>query len=154
RPTTWTPAPSTSSTPSPTLASPRGLEMALERAAGLGGGSSPDSSPRRDIRSPCSRPSHHTRRELNMYAFVSILLIGASPGQPASGPGEADEDIGARLERPAYDPQGTTKAIDFWRKRVERDGGVALGWTELARACLARHHQTGSLDDAVQAECA
>src|SRR5262245_42389935 len=89
-----------------------------------------------------------------MSAFVSILLIGSALGQPTPAQGEADEDVGARLERPAYDPLGTSKTIDFWRKRTKRDGLVALGWTELARAYLARHHQAGSLEDAVQAECA
>ena len=42
--------------------------------------------------------------------------------------------------------------MEFWRKRAERDGKVAQGWAELARAYLARHHQSGSLDDARRAE--
>jgi tetratricopeptide (TPR) repeat protein len=88
-----------------------------------------------------------------MSAFIAVLLIGSALGQPTTRPLDAeDEDVGARLERPAYDPQATTKAIDFWNKRTERDVKIGLGWTELARAYLARHHQTGSLDDAKGAE--
>src|SRR5262249_2336146 len=88
-----------------------------------------------------------------MCAFVSMLLVSSTLGQTLPR-AQAVEDVGARLERPAYDPLGTSKAIEFWKKRTERDPTVALGWTELARACVARPQQTGSLDDAVRAESA
>jgi tetratricopeptide (TPR) repeat protein len=88
-----------------------------------------------------------------MWVLASILSVSLSLAQtPAQG--RAEEDIGARLERPAYDPLATSKTIEFWKKRTERDSAIALGWTELARAYLARHQQTGSLDDAVRAESA
>jgi tetratricopeptide (TPR) repeat protein len=87
-----------------------------------------------------------------MFAFLASLFIGALI-QPAQPDGDAAGDnIGATLERPAYDARATTKAVEFWKKRAERDGTVAQGWGELARAYLARHHQSGSLDDARRAE--
>jgi tetratricopeptide (TPR) repeat protein len=88
-----------------------------------------------------------------MWVLASILLVSLTLGQTPA-PGQAEGDIGARLERPAYDPLATSKTIEFWKKRTERDSAIALAWTELARAYLARHQQTGSLDDAVQAESA
>lgn len=88
-----------------------------------------------------------------MSAFMTLFLIGSALVQPAPSPGDSGEDDGgARLERPAYDPEATTKAVAFWARRAARDGKVAQGWSELARAYLARHHQTGSLDDARRAE--
>src|SRR5262249_25726635 len=88
-----------------------------------------------------------------MWVLASILSVSLTLGQTAAR-GPAEEDIGARLQRPAYDPLATSKTIEFWKKRTDRDSAVALGWTELGRAYLARHQQTGSLDDAVRAEAA
>jgi tetratricopeptide (TPR) repeat protein len=88
-----------------------------------------------------------------MNTIIALLMIGPMLGQsPAPPSGSEDESGGAALERPAYDPQATTKAVAFWTRRTERDAQSPPGWTELARAYLARHHQTGSLDDAKRAE--
>ncbi|MFO0890358.1 MAG: tetratricopeptide repeat protein [Isosphaeraceae bacterium] len=87
-----------------------------------------------------------------MASMFMMTLLVAVLGQAAPDRGQTGDDVGARLERPAYDPQATTRAINFWKKRAERDGKIALGWSELARAYLARHHQTGSLEDARSAE--
>jgi Flp pilus assembly protein TadD len=62
------------------------------------------------------------------------------------------KDVDATLERPPYDPTLTTKIIAFWRRRTDRDPKIALGWTQLAGAYLARHQQTGELEEAREAE--
>src|SRR5262245_806441 len=90
-----------------------------------------------------------------MILFLWTVILGPALGQVPDTLIVAQtqvEDVGATLERPPYDPLLTTKIIDFWRRRTERDPKIALGWGELARAYLARHQQTGSLEEAIRAE--
>jgi Flp pilus assembly protein TadD len=63
-----------------------------------------------------------------------------------------DKDVAPRMERPPHDPARSSKTVAFWRRRVERDPSGARAWTELAAAHLARHHESGSLAEAVEAE--
>ena len=100
-------------------------------------------------RPPSSGPSRTTNGESKMSAFMALFLIGSAMGQPARAPG----DPGATTSGPGWNVPPT---IPGRRPRPSTSGPSGpsatarspQGWSELARAYLARHHQTGSLDDA------
>lgn len=84
--------------------------------------------------------------------FVLLLAAAIGPaGQSPADDGLARE-VGAKLQRPAYDPTRTTKAIAFWKSRTDRDPAGGQGWAHLASAYLARHHETGAIVEAIEAE--
>ena len=73
--------------------------------------------------------------------------IGDDPEPKSTGPETT-------IERPLYDPELTTKTVDFWKQRADRDPQGAIARANLASAYLARQRETGRIEDAVHAETA
>src|SRR5262245_47960672 len=84
-----------------------------------------------------------------MTLGVGLGLAGPIPAVLGGDPGDVDD---GSVRRAPYNPETLRKTAAFWEGRARKWPTRFLEHRELAGAYLARHRETGDVQDAVRAE--